>query len=196
MKILLTIVCVIGLLENNCYARIGETLAQCDKRYGVRITDVGKIKKYYFLVIKYRNRNYDIKINDYVKINNSGEVDLRDLYGNSCFFYRSLNFITMVEFYDKKAERITFFKLNESDSMENQQILSNDILKLLLMANLGKVEWTNKNSDRWEEVSASGDTFLNDENLFLTITSFDYYLREVARSENFIKQEKEILGKF
>ena len=45
-KILLIAACLMLLCEVKCFARIGETLEQCEKRYGKRITDKTEIRNY------------------------------------------------------------------------------------------------------------------------------------------------------
>lgn len=103
-KLLLISVCLMLLSGIKCYARIGETLEQCEKRYGKRITDREKIGSYKAFVIGAVERDSEIKKDGGAKIN-----------GETYYFFRLDQYGICVKLFEDKVDAIRFIKFGEWD---------------------------------------------------------------------------------
>lgn len=95
-KLLLITVCLMLLCEVKCYARIGETLEQCEKRYGKRITDKSDIMQ---------SANWML---GYVSSENIGKNGAVKLFDETYYFFRLDKFVVYVEMYNDKVGVIAF----------------------------------------------------------------------------------------
>ena len=96
--------CLLLLCEDKCYARIGETLEQCEKRYGKRITDREKIGLYKAFVIGAFELDSKIEKDGGAKIN-----------GETYYFFRLDRYGICVKLLEDKVDVIRFIKFGEWD---------------------------------------------------------------------------------
>ena len=137
-KILLTIVCVIGLLENNSYARIGETLAQCEARYGSRITKADLIREYLLWMVSPAPRD---------AIGKNGEVNL---FGSIYYFFKTGDYVICCKLFDDKIEAIRFMK---NETWERKPVkLDEKEIYTFLKANKCEDEWVDRDRDVWRAI--------------------------------------------
>ena len=93
-QLLLMTACLLLLCENKCYARIGETLEECEKRYGKRITDKSDIMQSAIWMLGYVDEK---------NIGKSGEIKMLD--GTYCFF-RLDKYVIYIELFNGKVDSI------------------------------------------------------------------------------------------
>lgn len=100
-KILLITACLMLLCEGKCYARIGETLEQCEERYGKRITRKTDLLLYAnWLLDKFIDHDSkDFGIN--------GEVKYSD---ETYYFFRMDEYIICLKLDEGKVDEIIFYK--------------------------------------------------------------------------------------
>ena len=109
-KLLLMTACLLLLCENKCYARIGETLEQCEKRYGKRITDKTELQSYArWLFFKIGGDNKDFGRNGEVK-----ESD--EIY----YFFRLDEYVICLKLDKGKVDEIIFSKSDKYDSQPRE----------------------------------------------------------------------------
>jgi len=92
------------LSEIKCYARIGETLEQCEKRYGKIITDKNKIFIYGLFLSGFITNDKEIGNDGGVKIN-----------GETYYFFRLDQYGICVKLFEEKVDAIRFIKFGEWD---------------------------------------------------------------------------------
>jgi len=109
-KLLLITVCFMLLCEGKCYARIGETLEQCEERYGKRITDKTELQSYArWLFFKIGSDNKDFGRNGEVK--ESGEI---------YYFFRLDEFVICLKLDKGKVDEIIFSKSDKYDAQPRE----------------------------------------------------------------------------
>jgi hypothetical protein len=186
-KILLTIVCVIGLLENNSYARIGETLAQCEERYGKRITKEYSIRKHAVWMLHLPIIGNEIKRN--------GEVNL---FGQTYSFFEKDKYIICVSFHDKIVETIRFMK-REYEIEGNPDALTDEEISIFLEANKGDDDWVEQSRKNiWISRKRQNEASLMANVLSIkTKQFFDRFSKEKDEKNKVdSERKKEVLKKF
>lgn len=132
------------LCESKCYARIGETLEQCEKRYGKRITEKEKLRNYaewmhgVFLSRNVRPKLFGDLVSD--KIKENGEVAVRD---DVYYFFRLEEYVICVKLNSDKVDAIRFMKSYKWDDKPTRIKLSSEEKDAFIGANTGEVKCVN-----------------------------------------------------
>ena len=109
------------LCEDKCYARIGETLEQCEKRYGKRITDKHDIKI---------NAIWMLGKNSHVGISSSGAVEW---FHETHYFFRLDKYVICLKFDKGKVDEI---KVSKPDKYSAQPLdMSSEEIDAIVSAN-------------------------------------------------------------
>jgi hypothetical protein len=129
-KILL-IISIFIISGSHAYSRIGESLAECEGRYGKRLTDFRSIVEY--------GRKLGLPISLY-DISKNGEVISE---GDSYSFFKVDNYLIAALFVANKVERINFMR-------EYEVPLSSEEVAAFLSANSGSGSWDeSEKRKRW-----------------------------------------------
>lgn len=179
--------CLLGVRLN---ARLGESVEECEKRYGNRLTDSREIMGYsiWFGTL--------ISPLDKEAVKKNGEVTI---FGDTYGFFRVDRYIISVLFIDNKAERIAFIKMGKYDTRPEK--LSADEMIAFLSANKGENgsdEWTKASDNKWKnEGSGRQASYGADQLRIDTAENVDRMRKRVEDSkEANRKKQKEVLRKF
>ena len=141
------------LCEDKCYARIGETLEQCEKRYGKRITKKEKLQDYSLWMVGIalsRNTRPELfgqRVSG--NIENNGEVKVN---GYVYSFFRLDEYVICVEFYNGRVDAIRFMKSYEWDTKPIKIKLSDKVKEAFISANSSGVKCVNFMFSRFADV--------------------------------------------
>ena len=100
-KLLLITACLMLLCECKCFARIGETLEQCENRYGKRITDKTELQSYAIWLLG------KFSLHDSKDFGRNGEVKDSD---GTYYFFRLDEFVICLKLDKGKVGEIIFSK--------------------------------------------------------------------------------------
>lgn len=145
--------CLLLLLEDKCYARIGETLEQCEQRYGKRITKKEKLQDYSLWMVGIalsRNTRPEL-FGEWVSgnIGNNGEVKMNgDVYS----FFRLDEYVICVKFYNGRVDAIRFMNSYEWDTKPIKIKLSDKEKEAFIGANSSGVKCVNFMFSRFTDV--------------------------------------------
>jgi hypothetical protein len=136
-KLLFITVCLMLLYEGKCYARIGETLEECEKRYGKRIAEKEKLQDYANWMLGVAFSRVDLpkifgeRVSD--KFDENGGLKIkRETY----YFFRLDEFVICVKLYNDKVDAIRFMKsYPEYDNKPIRRMMSEDEKMALISAN-------------------------------------------------------------
>ena len=123
------------LCESKCYARIGETLEQCEKRYGKRITKKEELIDYTEVMFGLTSSRNDLpkifgeRVSD--KFDENGGLRIK---GETYYFFRLDDFVICVKLYNEKVDAIRFMK--SYPDMAIPRMLSDDEKTALISVNL------------------------------------------------------------
>jgi hypothetical protein len=135
-KLLLITACLMLLCEVKCYARIGETLEQCEKRYGKRITKKEELQNYSLWMVGIalsRNTRPEL-FGKWVSgnIGKNGEVKIDgDMYS----FFRLDDYVICVKFDNEKVDSIRFMKSYKGDDEPRKIKLSKEEKEAFISSN-------------------------------------------------------------
>jgi hypothetical protein len=116
------------LCESKCYARIGETLEQCEKRYGKRITDKRELLWYanwLLLRIVYDGKGYE----------GNGEVKEGS---RTYYFFRLDKYVICLKLDKEKVDEIIFSKFEKYDSQPSD--MSRKEIDVIVGANTKEIK--------------------------------------------------------
>ena len=115
------IVCLLLLSEAKCYARMGETLEQCERRYGKRIKDKFELTRYQLWILN------SIPHLEMRHIGRDGALKVDD---ETYYFFRLDEFVICVKFGGNKVDEIRFAKLSKfsGDGVEEISIKEIDVI--------------------------------------------------------------------
>lgn len=188
----LIIICFACLLRSNSYARIGETLTQCEERYGARIRSSDKIT----ICMVFYTQKTDAKFD----IDDSGIVFYRK--AEYCFF-QTQNYSIGISFTNKIADSIWFMKIaSNTGNIITPIELSEYEINKFLEANKGDGEWTlskkdntNAASRNWRCLKNKQVAYLTDKK-YLKITTNSKINNDANEIVGEWEKEKEVLEKF
>ena len=180
---LLVILSIFIISGSHAYSRIGESLAECERRYGKRLTDFRSIVGY--------GINFGIMIGPFDKnaVSKTGEVISG---GDSYRFFKVDDYVIAAVFVANKVERIKFIR-------EYQALLSPEEIAAFLSANRGSGSWDElERGKRWFNPLAKRRAHLGPYGL--QISSEDIIQRDLKnvqdRKDAENKKQAETLRKF
>ena len=194
-QLLLISVCLMLLSGIKCYARIGETLEQCEKRYGKIITDKKKIFIYGFflsdLITNDKKIGKDVMgfITNDKEIGKDGGVKIN---GETYYFFRLDQYGICVKLFEEKVDAIRFIKFGEWDLPVE---LSKVEMDAFIHANEHVKECVNY-VNGW-----GGEKYLNEAGGNILVITTKEYNNKIEKQKELLRKEedekqKNVLKKF